>query len=58
MEVHTQLRNDLNNNEIKKAIRNHPLIHATIIISVMDVTVQKCFCASDVDRKIILLIFF
>ena len=49
VEVHTQLRNALRNSERKNSIRNHPLIHATLIISVMNVTVGNQIHASDVE---------
>ena len=55
VEVHTQLRNDLNNREMKKAIRNQPLIHGTLIISAMDVMIGNQICDSDMDRRIISL---
>ena len=58
VEVHTQLRNALNKSEIKKAIRNHPLIHGTLIISVMNIRVGNQICDSDVYRRIIPLNFF
>ena len=45
--------NSLRNRESKKAIRNHPLIHETLIISVMNVMVGNQIHASDVDRRII-----
>ena len=53
MEVHNQLRNDLSNRERKMAIRNHASIHATIIISVMNITVGNQINASDVYQRII-----
>ena len=37
--VYNQLRNTLSKSKSKKAIINHPLIHATLMISVLDVTV-------------------
>ena len=55
MEVHTQANNDLKNIKRKKAIRNHHLIHGTLIISVMNVTVGNQIHASDVDQRIISL---
>ena len=58
VEVHTQLINYLNNSKSKNAIIKHPLIHATLIISVMNATVVNQICASDVDRRIISLIIF
>ena len=54
MEIHTQPRNDLSSSERKKAMRNYPLIHATIIISVMNVIVRNQILALDVDQRIIL----
>ena len=39
-------------------MRNHPLIHATLIISVMNVTAGNQIRASDVDQRIILLKIF
>ena len=53
MEVHTQLRNVLRNIERKRSIRNHPLIHAILIIIVMNITVGNQIHASDVDWRII-----
>ena len=53
VEVHDQLRNVLSNTERKKAIRNHPLIHAIIIIYAMNLTVRNQINASDVDRRMI-----
>ena len=53
VEVHTQRRNDLKNSKRKKDIRNHPLNHGTLIISVMNVTVRNQILASDVDQRII-----
>ena len=58
VEVHPQLRNDLINIKSKKTIRNHPLIHAIIIISVMNLTIRNQIRASDVDRRIISLQIF
>ena len=55
VDVHTQMRNFLSNSERKKALRNQPLIHATLIISVMNITVRNQICVSDVDRRITLL---
>ena len=55
LEVHTQLRNPLNKSESEKAIINHPLIHRTLIISVMNAMVRNQLRASDVDWRIILL---
>ena len=42
VEVQTQLINDLINIESKQAVINHPLIHETLIISVINVT---AFCS-------------
>ena len=53
--VHTQLRTSLRNSEMKKSIINHPLMYATIIISAMNVTVNKpnmCFRCGSEDRFI------
>ena len=55
VEVHTQLIHTLNGSKIKKAIRNHPLIHATLIISLMNVTIGKQICDSYVNQRIISL---
>ena len=55
MEVHTQLKNDLNNRKSKKAIRNHLLIDGAIIISVMNIIVGNQIRASNVYRRIISL---
>ena len=49
VEVHTQLKNSLSKRESKRAIRNDPSIHATIIIIVMNVMVGNQIRASDVD---------
>ena len=57
VEFHIQLENALSNNKRKKAIRKHPLIHATIIISTMNGMVRNQTCASDVDWRIISLQF-
>ena len=58
VEVHIQLRNDLGNSKRKKDIINHPLIHVTLIICAMLVTLGNPLCASDVDpRNISLQIF-
>ena len=54
VEVHTQLINDSKTRERKKAIINHPLIHATLIISAMNITVGNQIRASDMDGRIIL----
>ena len=53
VEIHMKLKNSLSNSEVKKAIRNHPLIHGTLIISVINVMVGNKIRASDVDRRII-----
>ena len=39
VEYHNQLKNVLRNRERIRAIRKHPLIHATLIISVLNVMV-------------------
>ena len=41
VEFHTQLRNDLSNSKEGNSTRNHPLIHETLIISVMNVIFRK-----------------
>ena len=43
---------NLSSIEMKKAIRNHPLIHATLIISETNVRVGNQIRASDVDQRI------
>ena len=53
VEVHTQMGNVLSNRESKIDIINHPSIHATIIIRLLNVTVGNQIRASDVDRRII-----
>ena len=58
VEVHTQLRDALNNTERRKATRKHLSIHATLIISVLNVMVGNPILASDVDRRIISLQIF
>ena len=55
MEVHIKFINALSNRESKKAIRNHPSIHTTLIISGMNATARNQIRASDVDRRIISL---
>ena len=57
-EVHIQPKNALNINEGERDIRNHPLIHRTLIIIVMNVTVGNQIRASDVDWRIISLQIF
>ena len=52
VEVHTQPKNALNKIKKERAIRNHPLIHRNIIISVMNVTYGNQIRASDVDWSI------
>ena len=54
-EVHTYLSNYLSNRESKKAIRNHHLIHATLIISIRNITAGNQICASAVDWRTISL---
>ena len=49
MEIQLPLINAL----INKAIRNHPLIHTTIIIIIMNITIGNQIRASDVDQRII-----
>ena len=41
VKVHNQLINAFRNSKSKKYIRNHILIHATLVISVMNVMVRK-----------------
>ena len=53
MEVHTELRNYVSNSESKKATRNHTLIHTTLRIIVINITVGNQIRATDVDRSII-----
>ena len=55
VEVCNQPRKYLSNREIKRAIRNFSSIHTTIIISLMNVTIENQIRASDVDRRIISL---
>ena len=55
VEVHTQPKKALSNSKRKNATRNHPLIHATIIISVTNVMNGNQICASYVDWRIISL---
>ena len=58
VEFHIQIRNDLSNTGRKRAPINHPSIHKTLIISVMDITVGNQIRASDVDQRIISLQIF
>ena len=51
VEFHTQLINYLSNRERKRSIRNQPSIHATLMISVLNLTVGNQISASDVDRR-------
>ena len=53
VKVHIQLNNALNNIKSKNDIINHPLIHAALIISVMNVTVGNQMRVSDVYWRII-----
>ena len=53
VEFHNQLKNAFNNREKERSIRNHPSIHATLIISVLNVTVGNQICVSDMDWRII-----
>ena len=55
VEVQIQLKNTLSNNERKKAITNHPLSHAKLIISVMNLMLGNQIHTSNVDRRIISL---
>ena len=52
VEDHAKLKNGLSNKEKMWVIRNHPYIHATLIISVLNVTVGIQIRASDVYRRI------
>ena len=52
-DVHTQLINVLRNSERKKAIRNDPLNHETLIISLMNILARNQIRASDVYWRII-----
>ena len=58
VEAHTQLINALNNIKMENYIKNHSLIHANIIISVINVTVGNQIRALNVDSRIILLQVF
>ena len=49
MKDHTQLKNDLSNREMIRAIINYPSILATLIIIVLNVMVGNQTRASDVD---------
>ena len=51
VEVHTQLINDLNNNKREKSKRNHSSIHATLIISILNVTARNQIYPSYVDWR-------
>ena len=53
VEVQNQPINSLNNIESKRSIINHCLIHANIIISVMNITVGNQISASYVYQRII-----
>ena len=55
VEVHTKPKNYLRSRERERSIRKHPLIHATIMIIVMNVTVKNQVRTSDVHRRIISL---
>ena len=52
-EVHTSLINSLNNRKREKSIRNQPLIHATLIKIVMNITGRNQIHALHVDRMTI-----
>ena len=54
VDVQTHLRSSLSKIESIRTIRNHPSIYATLIISVLTVTVRNQIRASDVYRMIIL----
>ena len=54
VEVHTQLKNASSNIEMVRVIINHPSIHVTIIIRVMNIMVGNQIRASDVYQRIIL----
>ena len=58
VEVHTKLIMFSKQNDRKKAIRNYPSIHTTLIISLINVTVRNQIPDSDVNRRIILLQIF
>ena len=58
VEVHTQMRDYSSNSERINDIINHPLIHATLIKIVLNVTVGDQINASDVDCRIISLKIF
>ena len=49
VEDQTQLKNSLSNREKIRAIINHPSIHATQIIRVLNIMVGNQIRASDVD---------
>ena len=51
--VHTKLKNVLSNSKSKKAVINLPLIHATLIINLTNVTVGNKIRASFVEQRII-----
>ena len=53
VEVHTQMRNTLSISEMKKAIRNHLLFNAILIIHVINTMNGTQIHASDVDQRII-----
>ena len=55
VDVQNQWKNYLSNREMKRDIKNHPSIHATLIISVLNVMAGNQIRASDVDRRIISL---
>ena len=54
----TQPKNVLGNIQRIRDIINHPSIHVTLIISVMNVMAGDQICASDVDWRIISLHIF
>ena len=55
VEVHTQMKSYSSNRESIRAIINHPSIHTTLIISVLNVMFGNKICTLDVDRRIISL---
>ena len=55
---HKQLKNDLTTRERIRAIRNHPSINATLIKSLLNITVGNHIRASDVDWRVTSLQIF
>ena len=58
VDIHAKMRNALSISKNMIAIIIHLLIHATLIVSVMIVTVRNQILASDVDIRIISLQVF